>query len=80
MDYESRLISRPLLYNSSALLAFSVLLQTTLPPRGYRDNLNAGHRRSEVVVRPLMTRAVSSLSLINYYLPSFSFIISHVVV
>eukprot|EP01084_Bolivina_argentea_P276751 472294_1 len=49
MDYESRLISRPLLHNSSALLAFSVLLQTTLPPRGYRDNLNAGHRRSEVV-------------------------------
>ncbi len=60
MDYESRLISRPLLHNYSALLAFSVLLQTTLPPRGYRDNLNAAHRRSEVVVRSFVTRATRS--------------------
>ncbi len=46
VDYDSRLISRPLLHNSSALLAFNVLVQTPLPPRGHDHQLHTRHPRS----------------------------------
>ncbi len=50
VDYESRLISRPLLHNSSALLAFSVLIQTPLQHRGNHHELQPRrHKRTENV-------------------------------